>query len=1086
MDESRLSQEPYTQAIPDPESFNTPNSATTATASTTTNGNDTSIGSDPTNQTQLDPPSSSMMLPSSCAVAPSSTQGPNPIQYDSTTSSTSTSSSSMKPSVEERPSSSSSSFPVPSTETDIVVDPPRLSTVGAPSGPSTSTPAAGTAPPDGPHPSTTSSTHSLAPTPSANPASAVDPVIITHNPDGTRAPVVAHVLGFAAVRAIANAHPNPQPYVEPPPYVSPTHVDSASTGVAKNSHPIRISLNEEEERMRPEQRHALQVAASRAAKAKTPEVMREEQVLRLDAKTLKKMGLGRTPSGYCYSSRMTMHQQLPAVARGELHPEQPARITGIYHKLNDTGFLGRMDRIAVREALRDEVTLVHSQAHFDRVRALGCEWCQLHSFQTPEYLETCSEYFDRLSLYVNPDTALCARLSCGGVIEMCGAVAEGRIRNGFAIVRPPGHHAEPEDAMGFCFFNNVAVAAKWLRTIYDDGQGVASQPDGGTFSSTTSSSSSSTTRVKKMNKILILDWDVHHGNGTQKAFWDDPNVLYMSLHRHDGTFYPGGTYGAAETVGDGAGRGYSVNVPFPHTGMGDADYIYAFQQIIMPIAYEFAPDFVLVSAGYDAAEGDELGQMKVTPAGFAHMTHLLSVLADGKLVLALEGGYNVESVVKSAHACVEVLVGDEPRRLELGAASQSATNVCHEVMKVQSKYWKSMGYAMESPEEAKEAGRMIPLAEMLKSHRVYELYHEYGLYNVELADPELEEAYRDQVLCSADVYDCETLIIFMHDIGSMKASFTAANLDIDLERTTLIDTSREVLDWAITDHGFGIVDVNFLAHTVTHKGTIIVPDRVRDARLEKELALFIWDQIAGLSIATNIVLFSMGTGSRAMMNILQNRQSVRERVRACIEVLGLEHPPELGAESGIRGWFKEKSLVMLPSTHPLHEDSRKAGKHQKKYGNVFRSMPEDEGRPIHLLRASMGKVKEFVRDRLPVSTRPPRSSKSDDGEGEGEGQGQPMDEGEGRNGPAAGAGGDVEAEAAPMTTGDAMELEAGKEEVSAPVDETRPTTTEDSQAPTTSMVVDGVPGEVPTQNAEVAPTVNGGVDVAMREEDGSE
>ncbi|KDE04664.1 hypothetical protein MVLG_04888 [Microbotryum lychnidis-dioicae p1A1 Lamole] len=1048
MDEAGPSQQPYTQAIPTPESFLTPASTT---ASTQRTGDETSLSAANT--------TNELSAPASSAFAASA---PAESQQDTTMSSTTTSSS-VDPAVE-----SSSSFPVPSTSTDIVVDPPRLSTVGAPAAPFSSSLSSASAPPAAAsQDALRSSTSDPAPTASSAVASTVDPVIITHSPDGSRAPVVAHVLGFAAVRAIANAHPNPQPYVEPPPYVAPTHVDSASTGIAKNSHPVRISLTEEEERMRPEQRHALQVAASRAVKAKTPEVMREEQVLRLDAKTLKKMGLGRTPSGYCYSSRMTMHQQLPAVARGELHPEQPARITGIYHKLNGTGFLGRMERIAVREALRDEVTLVHSQAHFDRVRALG--------FQTPEYLETCSEYFDRLSLYVNPDTALCARLSCGGVIEMCGAVAEGRIRNGFAIVRPPGHHAEPEDAMGFCFFNNVAVAAKWLRTIYDDGQSAASQVDGNpTVPSTTGA-----TRVKKMNKILILDWDVHHGNGTQKAFWDDPNVLYMSLHRHDGAFYPGGTYGAAETVGDGPGKGFSVNVPFPHTGMGDADYIYAFQQIIMPIAYEFAPDFVLVSAGYDAAEGDELGQMKVTPAGFAHMTHLLSVLADGKLVLALEGGYNVESVVKSAHACVEVLVGDEPRRLELGAASQSATNVCHEVMKVQSKYWKSMGYALESPEEAKDAGRMIPLAEMLKSHRVYELYHDYAMYNIELADPELEEAYKDQVLCSSDVYDCETLIIFMHDIGSMKASFTAANLDIDLERTTLIDTSREVLDWAITDNNFGLIDVNFLAHTVTNKGTIIAPDLARDARLEKELALFVWDQIAGLSVATNIVLFSMGTGSRAMMHVLQNRQSVRERVRACIEILGLEHPPELGAESGIRGWFKEKSLVMLPSTHPLHEDSRKAGKHQKKYGNVFRSMPDDEGRPIHLLRASMGKVKEFVRDRLPVSTRPPKEKGSEE-EGDEE-RGRAMEEEAGQNGSGTAIGG--EATAPTTTTGDAMELETGKtEEVAAEVQEPKPVaTTEEARTSSTSMAVDGIPGEASTQNGETG-AVNGGADVTMGEE----
>lgn len=156
--------------------------------------------------------------------------------------------------------------------------------------------------------------------------------------------------------------------------------------------------------------------------------------------------------------------------------------------------------------------------------------------------------------------------------------------------------------------------------------------------------------------------------------------------------------------------------------MGDTDYLYAFQQVVMPIAYEFNPDMVLgesgfqvpslsichrltgmmlpcsVSAGYDAADGDLLGQMKVTPAGFAHMTHMLSVLANGKLVLALEGGYNVDAIVKSAHACVEVLVGDEPRGLQLTAASMSATNAVQEVIKVQSRHWKCMGLALEPTE----------------------------------------------------------------------------------------------------------------------------------------------------------------------------------------------------------------------------------------------------------------------------------------------------------------------------------------------------------------------------------------------------
>ncbi|KAM0791687.1 hypothetical protein ACM66B_003961 [Microbotryomycetes sp. NB124-2] len=636
---------------------------------------------------------------------------------------------------------------------------------------------------------------------------------------------------------------------------------------------------------------------------------------------------------------MTLHTELNRDSKGDPHPEQPARIAGIFQKLRNSGLAARMERVAVREAVRDEVTLVHSEGHWDRVRALG--------FQSVEYLQSCSEYFERLSLYANPETSVCARLSCGGVIEMCRAVAEGQIRNGFAIVRPPGHHAEPEDAMGFCFFNNVAVAAKWLRTIYDGTTlGVNGQP------------------VKKMERILILDWDVHHGNGTQKAFWGDKDILYMSLHRHGDGFYPGGTYGSAEMVGEGEGEGYSVNVPFPDTGMGDADYIYAFQRVIMPIAYEFNPDIVLVSAGYDAAEGDTLGLMKVTPAGFAHMTHMLSVLANGKLVLALEGGYNVDSIVKSAHACVEVLVGDEPRALQLGAASMSATNAVQNVIGVQSKYWKSMGYSIEPSEEAKNAGRAVPISELLKSHRVYDLYHEYGLFNVELSDPVLEEKFSNQLLCSGNVYDAETLLIFMHDIGSIKASFMAATLDIDLEKTLLLDTSRAVLDWATKENQWGVIDVNMLAHIPSVKGQ--APDKLRDQKLERDLALFVWDNIARLSDAKHIVLFASGVGYHAMMGVVSQRADIRDRVKAVVAVLGHEAPPELDAASGARTWYKERSYVILPSSHPLHEDARKAGKHQKRFGNVHRSTAEDESRPVHLIKSFMPRIKEFVGAKVPT------------------------------------------------------------------------------------------------------------------------
>ena len=156
----------------------------------------------------------------------------------------------------------------------------------------------------------------------------------------------------------------------------------------------------------------------------------------------------------------------------------------------------------------------------------------------------------------------------------------------------------------------------------------------------------------RLSSILILNFprrDVHHGNGTQQAFWDDENVLYISLHRYEnGEFFPGGIGGADDQVGVGAGVGRNVNIPWPDSGMGDGDYLAAFQRVVMPIAHEFAPDFVIISAGFDAAEGDHLGQCRVTPNGYAQMTHELAALANGRLVVALE-----VSVSKTIAGCLE-------------------------------------------------------------------------------------------------------------------------------------------------------------------------------------------------------------------------------------------------------------------------------------------------------------------------------------------------------------------------------------------------------------------------------------------------
>ncbi|KAK7155933.1 hypothetical protein R3I93_010562 [Phoxinus phoxinus] len=259
-----------------------------------------------------------------------------------------------------------------------------------------------------------------------------------------------------------------------------------------------------------------------------------------------------------------------------------------------------------------------------------------------------------------------ARLAAGSVIELVFKVASGELKNGFAVVRPPGHHAEENTPMGFCYFNSVAIAAKLLQQRLN------------------------------VSKILIVDWDVHHGNGTQQAFYDDPSVLYISLHRYDdGNFFPGS--GAPEEVGSGAGVGFNVNVAF--TGgleppMGDAEYLTAFRTVVMPIAGEFAPDLVLVSAGFDAVEGHPppLGGYTLSSRCLGHLTQQLMGLAGGRVVLALEGGHDLRAICDASEACVSALLGIELEPFPAGILKQrpneNAVRSIEKVLESHSQYWR--------------------------------------------------------------------------------------------------------------------------------------------------------------------------------------------------------------------------------------------------------------------------------------------------------------------------------------------------------------------------------------------------------------
>lgn len=397
-------------------------------------------------------------------------------------------------------------------------------------------------------------------------------------------------------------------------------------------------------------------------------------------------------SGLVYDTRMRFHAE-PTTSRkpDDIHPEDPRRIHEIYQELfkaqlvhdvttDDSPNDFQMLRINAREATRKEICLVHERGHYDSVK----NFVSLSDKQ----LQTIARDSD--SIYIHKYTYNCAKLSAGGAIEACKAVVAGQVKNAFAVIRPPGHHAEPFQPGGFCFFNNVSIAAVVCQETFPD----------------------------TCRKILILDWDVHHGNGVQRAFYDDPNVLYISIHVHrDGKFYPCTDYGDHKHCGKGRGEGKNVNIPWPSHGMKDGDYLLAFQQVVMPIAQEFDPDLVIISAGFDAAEGDELGQCHVTPAGYAHMTHMLMSLAQGKVAVCLEGGYNLQSIAKSALAVTRTLMGEPPDRLLSVDPTPAGIETVQLVIRHQSKYWACM-----YPKYETHRGE---LRKELRGERLHDIYRSY-------------------------------------------------------------------------------------------------------------------------------------------------------------------------------------------------------------------------------------------------------------------------------------------------------------------------------------------------------------------------
>jgi acetoin utilization deacetylase AcuC-like enzyme len=325
---------------------------------------------------------------------------------------------------------------------------------------------------------------------------------------------------------------------------------------------------------------------------------------------------------------------------GPDHPERPDRLRAVVAALRDTPVAGTR-WAEPRAASREAIERIHDADFVNLIEGLRGR----------------SAILD-LDTTVSPGSVPAAFLAAGAAIDAVEAVFSGDTPNAFALVRPPGHHAEARRAMGFCLFNNIAVAAAHARAVLG------------------------------CNRVLIVDWDVHHGNGTQHAFYDRRDVLFFSTHRSP--FYPG--TGDADEVGAGEGTGHTVNVPLTEP-CGDAEFAAIFDELLTPIADAYQPDLVLVSAGFDAHADDPLGGMGVTTRGFGSLCARVRDIArrhsGDRLVLVLEGGYDLGSLAASAHACVEVLAAppSPPATAEPASRAHAGAGIIDRVRHAQRDHW---------------------------------------------------------------------------------------------------------------------------------------------------------------------------------------------------------------------------------------------------------------------------------------------------------------------------------------------------------------------------------------------------------------
>ena len=641
-------------------------------------------------------------------------------------------------------------------------------------------------------------------------------------------------------------------------------------------------------------------------------------------------------TGLVYDVRMRYHAKIYTSYFEYIdpHPEDPRRIYRIYKILAEHGLItdptlsgsdeigDYMLKLPIREASKEEILAVHTEEHLKFIEST-------HNMNKEELLKQ-TENGD--SVYFNNDSLLSAKLSCGGAIEACKAVVEGKVKNALAVVRPPGHHAEPQAPGGFCLFSNVAVAATAILKSYPE----------------------------SVRKIVIIDWDIHHGNGTQKVFFNDPRVLYISLHRYEqGKYYPGTNAGGADQVGEGLGEGKNVNIPWPVGGVGDADYIYAFRKVVMPICNEFQPDLVIISSGFDAADGDVIGGCHVSPAGYGQMTHMLKSLAKGNLCVVLEGGYNLDSIAKSALRVAKVLIGEPPEELKVQFPKTESIEVIDDVIKIQSKYWKSLspGYlgldfnlpnimgnydnlikSSPDPTFIEVAAKNKRINDSIRDSQRLDLFEKFNFSTLPLLTEKLPNSTsinESTILCSPDIYNNDKLVIIVHDPSRIWARRDPITGDLDSANAVTVDKSLNFIEWALKEK-WGVLDIN-IPITVSGKDDI----KYNNITTSQDIMLYLWDNFLKFFKVEKIAFVGVGEAYNGIIHLCGHRD-VRKLVKASINFV--DKATALRAiistiDESIVDWFFRNSLVFTSNKHSCwgDKDSANSKRPRKKYGRVLRA-----------------------------------------------------------------------------------------------------------------------------------------------------